>query len=215
MPLPRGLSITFCVAMLLIVCGQSAGQGAAWNASIVSATSEEPEFVSGQNWPGRPDGHRWIKLIVQLTSPGKKAMLPVNTVKLVRQDANYPVTAIGYQVKPGDSVVYLPLLTLATPHADKGVKGAQGKPKTNGGWSTLRSITPQGAFEETSIGFFEKMDINKMLFDVELKGASGGRELRLVKSPLNIILLFAVPQGLNDWQLKVGDNAALSVPAVP
>lgn len=118
MPLPRGLSITFCVAMLLIVRRQSAGQGAAWHASIVSPTSEEPEFVSGQNWPGRPDGHRWIKLIVQLTSPGKKAMLPVNTVKLVRRDANYP-------------------------------------------------------------------------------------------------MLFAVPQGLNDLQLKVGDNAALSVPAVP
>ena len=87
--------------------------------------------------------------------------------------------------------------------------------KTSSGWSSLRNITPRGTFEETSVGFFEKMDPNKMLFNVELKGASGGRELRLVKSPLNMILLFAVPQGITDLQLKIGNGTALAVPTVP
>lgn len=208
-------SIALCVVMVLSVGQQAPGQRAAWKASIVSATSDEPEYVSGQDWPGRPAGHRWIRLIVQLTSPGKRATLPATAIKLNHQDASFPATAVGYQVKPADSIVYLPLLTLNTPHPDKGVKTAEGKLKTNGGWSTLRSITPAGAFEETSIGFFEKMDINKMLFDVELKGASGGRELRLAKSPLNMVLLFAVPEGATDLQLRIGDGLAVAVPAMP
>jgi hypothetical protein len=201
--------------VVLCVYQQANSQSATWNASIVSVTSEEPEFVSGQDWPGRPAGHRWMKLVVQLSSPGKKSTLPASAIRLSSQDTSYPATAVGYQVKPTDSIVYLPLLLVSPPHPDKGMKASQGKVKTGGGWSSLRSITPAGKFEETSTGFFEKMDINKMLFNVVLKGASGGRELGLMKSPLNMVFLFAVPEGLTDVQLRVGDGAAIPVPAVP
>ncbi len=203
------------VVMVFGLTQHALTQTSTWNASIVSATSEEPQYISGDNWPGRPENHRWVRLVVQVTSPGKQAKLPVAQIRLSNSDGSYPATAIGYQVKPNDSIVYLPLLVVTPPHADKGMKEAgKEKPKVGGGWSTLRAIT-DGRFEPVSVGFFEKMDINKMLFDVELKGASGGKELRLVKSPLTLVLLFAVPEGAGNIQLHVGEGPSVAVPAVP
>ncbi len=204
-----------CGLVILVLAQPLLSQTPSWNASIASAASEQPEYISGNQWPGRPAGHRWVRLVVQFTSPGKQAKLPFEHIKLSNSDGNYPVTAVGYQVKPTDSIVYLPVLVVNPPHADKGMKetSSKDKPKVGGGWSTLRDIK-DGKFEPVSIGFFEKMDINKMLFNVELKGANGGKELRLVKSPLNVVLLFAVPEGAADLQLRVGDGIQVALPAV-
>jgi hypothetical protein len=205
------LSGAITLALVSVATSQSSG----WRASIVSASPEEPEYISGDNWPGRPVAHRWVKLIVELTSPGKDVKLPVAQIQLSNDKGNYPATAIAYQVSPKDSIVYLPLLLLTPPHTDRGMKESQGKPRVSGGWSTLSSFTPdRKGFEPVSIGFFEKMDVNKMLFNIKLKGTSGGRELSLVKSPLKVILLFAVPEGAANLQLRVGDAPSVAVPAV-
>ena len=190
-------------------------QTSGWSASIVSASSDEPEYVSGENWPGRPAGHRWIKLTVQLTSPNKDAKLPAAEIQLSNDQGSYAATAIGYQVSAKDSIVYLPLLVLTPPHSDTGVKKSEGKPRVGGGWSTLYALTPEKRLEPMSVGFFEKMDVKKMLFDVKLKGPSGGRELMLAKSPLNVVLLFAVPEGAANLQLRVADAPRAPVPTVP
>lgn len=215
MPVGVLYRVLLCGFVMLVLTQPVVSQPAGWNASIASAASEEPQYISGDQWPGRPDGHRWVKLVVQFTSPGKQAKLPFDQIRLSNNDGNYPVTAVGYQVKPTDSIVYLPVLVVNPPHADKGMKDSSSKDKmkVGGGWSTLRDIK-DGRFEPVSIGFFEKMDINKMLFDVELQGASGGKELRLIKSPLNVVLLFAVPEGAADLQLRVGDGVQVALPAV-
>ena len=210
-------SIIFSVAVTIVLVQAAICQTPAWNATIVSVSSDLPEYVSGDKWPGRPAGHRWVSLTVQLTSPVKDSKAAAASILIINKDGSYPVTAIGYQVKPKDSIVYLPLLILSTPHTDQGMKETKKEaPKVGGGWSTLSVMSPdRKRLDPVSVGFFEKMDIKKMLFNVLLKGESGGRELQLVKSQLIVVLLFAVPEGAANLQLKFGDAELVSVPGLP
>lgn len=207
----------------------SSAQTALWKASVVSVSSEAPMYVSKTDsmdksstdpyWPGRPAGHRWVVLTVQLTSPSKNARVPAAKILLTNKDGSYPLAAVGHKVNPKDSIVYLPVLMLTEPHADKGMAQSTGNPKTGGGWSTSYDIVPDPAnpkrklFSPFSVGFFESMDPKKVLFNVILKGESGGRELEVRKSPLNLILLFAVPEAAADLSLKFGDAEPAPVPA--
>ena len=203
---------TFPLVVALAVGFTAIAQTPSWKASVVSMSNDSPQFVSGaQNWPGRPAGHRWIALTVQMTSPSKDLKVAAADIIVFNQDGSYVVTAVSHQVKPTDSIVYLPLQILAQPHADKGMQETTANPKTGGGWSTLYD----NSMQPKSVGFFEKMDINKMLFNVLLKGTSGGREVQVTKSPLNLVLLFAVPQEASKLQLKFGDAEAVPLPVSP
>lgn len=230
MSIARRIVLLFLVSLTVIPTAIS--QTSTWKASIVSVSPELPEWVTGTDsrkpavpiepyWPGRPTGHRWVTLTVQLTSPAKDSSLAASGIRVTDKDGSYPVTAVGYRFKPKDSIVYLPLLILSAPYADRGMMSHETKdakdriPKVGGGWSTLYVLKPGGkGFDVESLAFYEKMDPGKMLFRVLLNGANG-RELILKKSPLDVVLLFAVPDGAATLQLKVGDAEPVSVPGLP
>lgn len=211
------------VSLLLCILVLTASGQPGWKVSIVSVSSDPPEFVSGNNipgrpgnaaWPGRPTGYEWKAVTVEVANPTKNAQVPASQVQLIFKDGNSPATAIAYRVKPKDSLVYLPLLLLSTPHSETGMKESGGSPKASGGWSTISTMSAdRKRLEPAYVGFFEKMDPDKMLFSVVLNGPSGGREITIHKSPLALVFLFSVPVGASDLQVKFGDAAPVGVPA--
>jgi hypothetical protein len=206
------LSGVITLALVPVATSQTSG----WRASIVSASSEEPQHIhltpggSAADWPGRPPAHRWIKLTVEVTSPGKDVKLRVAQIQLSNEHGSYPATAIGYQVSPKHSIVYHQLLMVHPPHTDPGMKEA-GKEPVGGGWTPLLSVA-DGQLYLTGYGF--SADSKKLLFVVD--GNLGGENsLVMKKSPLKLVLLFAVPEAAANLQLRVGDATGLAVPVIP
>ncbi|HUF52142.1 MAG TPA: hypothetical protein VMR52_00005 [Dehalococcoidia bacterium] len=202
-----GLIAVLVLATLAAVGAQTAG----WGARLVSVLDDEPQYVSGDVWPGRPPGHRWVTLVVALASPAKDASLPAAQIRLVDDQGAYPATAIGHQVNAKDAPVFLPLLTQNPPHSDPGMGKSQGRRPRSTGWSSIRKFV-DGRFDPVGVHFFQDMNPKKGLFGVDLEGPSGGREVRLFKSPLNLVLLFAVPGNAVDLRLHVGDGDPIPLP---
>ena len=211
-----------CTPILLLVVGLCPvfAQEAGWKVSVVSTSSDSPMFVSSGEyksqkslaWPGRPPGHRWIAATVEVTSPSKDSAVAAANIKINAKDASYPVTAVGFQAKPKDAVVYFPLLLLDAPYADTGMKEAGNAQRGPGVWSTIYLMTPEKQLEPTWNGYYSNSRGNKLLFRVTHKPGPKGREILFSKSPLSIVLLFAVPESAVDLQLKFGEVPGTAVP---
>jgi hypothetical protein len=151
-------------------------------------------------------------LTVRVASPSKDAETAAAKIVLVGKDGSYPVTAVGYRAKPKHAVVYLPLLMIEPAHPETGMREAAGAERGPGIWSTLYTMTPDKRLEPTSVGYFENSRGDKVLFRVVLKGQDGGRALAVAKSPVDLVLLFAVPEAATDLKLHFGSAETVAIP---
>jgi hypothetical protein len=221
MPSRLAPSTLLASAIVLALVSTASAQTSAWNASIVSASTTEPQFISEKVWPGRAAGHRWIKLVVEFTKEGAPGGLPASQITLISDSSSDTVTAVGHQVSPRDAIVYLPMVVLPSPHPDPGTKSGPEVPKADGAWTTIYQpdSVNKNLMRPLLKGFYDKRakskDWSTALFFVLLQGKSGERELIATKqAPLRVSLLFAVPEGATNLQLRVGDKAAIPVPAL-